>query len=288
MLGGVTVKDFSLEATVRSGQPLDFYSSYEKKGGTEVLGYVTEKGALTITATGSRGSKEISYSAYGYSHAAAGREVRARLGLNDDIRKIRKSIDTDSTIHAALVSMRGLRVTRNPPWETALSFIVSQFNNIKRIRLIMNRLIGRFGGVGSTGVRRFPSPQSIACASISELTACNAGFRARYLRSAAEEWCGINQGSMQGMGYQKAKARLMELDGIGEKVADCILLMGYGRLEAFPVDVWIKRFMEDRYIGKRVSDREIREFAAEKWAGYAGYAQQYLYAYSRREGRDAW
>jgi N-glycosylase/DNA lyase len=112
-----------------------------------------------------------------------------------------------------------------------------------------------------------------------------AGFRAKYIRSVAQACSeSFDLDRLYRKGYEEAKEQLMELDGIGDKVADCILLFGYGKLAAFPIDVWIKRVVEHDYFrGRRKSVKEIHRFAEERWDGYAGYAQQYLYHSARNE-----
>jgi len=91
---------------------------------------------------------------------------------------------------------------------------------------------------------------------------------------------------LRGKGYDSIKESLMEIDGVGDKVADCIALMGYGKLEAFPIDTWVKRMLESIYFGKeRRSIAALHEFADERWGKLAGYAQQYLFHYSRNYSR---
>ena len=129
----------------------------------------------------------------------------------------------------------------------------------------------------------------LSAAEVNDIFSCGTGFRAKYIRSAALAFSDESfADSLYGMEYAEAKAELTKIEGIGEKVADCILLMGYKKLDAFPVDTWVERTMKKMY-GKEmqktkagnVTMKEIRSFAAKKWKGYSGYAQQYLYWYGR-------
>ncbi len=286
----IVVKDFSLGLTAMSGQPLNFYADYSVKDGRDVLSYTTDRGRVTVKALGSGERSHISYSHWGrYTDNTARQELIKRFGLRDDMRKIYGELDTDDYMNAAITELRGLRITENDPWETTLCFVISQFNNIKRIRGIVGRLTERFGEeleIGDGTVRSFPRPETLANADLSEIRACGTGFRDKYIRKVAQE-CGstVDLGEIDDLDYGKAKERLMGLHGIGEKVADCILLFGYKKLDAFPVDVWVKRVVETAYFrGRKRSVREIRRFAERRWGPLAGYANQYIF-WSGRENR---
>ncbi len=288
------VRDFSLRYTAESAQPLAFFGDYSANDGMERLSYATERGVVGITAKGGAGRRqEVQYDFCGdYTENEARSEVRKRLSLSDNMKSIYSKIDTDAFMHSSIGSFYGMRITQNEPWETALCFVVSQFNNVKRIRLIMKRLIEKFGEeekLNGKIAKLFPRARKVSGASISDLLACGAGFRARYIREAAAAFSdGSFASSLYRMEYADAKRELVKMDGIGEKVADCILLMGYKRLDAFPVDTWVSRMMKKNYWNQlqktkygNVTMDEIRRFAAERWHGYAGYAQQYLYWFGR-------
>jgi N-glycosylase/DNA lyase len=278
-------KDFNLKYTIESGQPLAFYNEYSKINNIERLTYPTEKGIIKINVRKAKQGLSISSSFIGdYTDKSSKKEVIKRFGLSDNMKKVYENIDSDAFMHSAISKYYGLRLTENDPWETTLSFVVSQFNNIKRIRLIMQRLINRFGQEieydGNT-VKLFPTSDDIGSASINSIKDCNAGFRALYIKRIAEEWGSFNYKKLYKMDYTEAKESLMEFKGVGEKVADCILLMGYKKIEAFPVDVWIQKIMEKQYFKRTAKPKEIREFAKSQWKEYAGYAQQYIFWYGR-------
>ncbi len=287
MYSGMSANALNLEATYLSGQPITFHAVYSKAEGIESLAYATGKGAIFIEGTGSESAKSLRFGYVGaYGKAEAAREIKKRFGIDDDMHGIYKGIETDMFISEAISRMYGLRVTQSDPWETTLCFIISQFNNIKRIRGIVLNLRRRYGeefDFKGHKMRLFPAPEALSAAEAEGLRACGAGFRARYIKKAAKE---CSEGALDGiydMEYDEAKKHLMQLDGIGDKVADCILLFGYKRYEAFPIDVWIKRIMEKRYMGKNASISEIRSFAHSRWKGLAGYAHEYIYAYGRQK-----
>jgi N-glycosylase/DNA lyase len=229
-----------------------------------------------------RGKSKITV--HGTDIKKAMKDLKYRFGLNDNMKKIYEQISTDEFVKSAIATYPGMRVTVNDPWETTVCFIISQFNNVKRIRLITKNIVKRFGySIDGTDTRTFPSSEVLSGASITDFRECNAGFRAKYLKSAAE-YCTNNLDlyKLRSKSYEELKEELMTISGVGDKVADCIALMGYGKLEAFPIDVWIKRMMERLYFkGKVMKPREIHDFAIGRWGDMAGYAQQYIFHYAR-------
>lgn len=271
---------FNLKATIESGQPLTFHADYSKSDGSEFLSYVTSSGRVDAAFAGPAMRLLPSSDAV--------EDVSVRLGMDHDIKRIYKRISTDKFMEEAIRAYEGMRVTRNDPWETTLCFVVSQFNNLKRIRGSVRDMIARFGEVhvtaNGTRARLFPNQDSLYNASEKSVFACGTGFRAKYIKSIARSCVenGFEFGPLNRMPYAKAKERLMELDGIGDKVADCILLFAYGKYEAFPIDTWVKRVVENIYFkGETKSVRQIHEFAEQKWGKHAGYAQQYLFWHGR-------
>lgn len=278
----LSVKDFSLRHTVESGQPLTFHSEYSCSGGVESLSYVTNSGWIRLRYSASSGS--MRYSCGGsYDNSTAQREIMDRLGLSHDMKVVYKSINTDRFMASAISRFHGMRITKNDPWETTLCFVISQFNNIKRIRGITKGFIERFGALDSSGRHLFPTAEDISSASLGEIRACGTGFRDRYIKGVAEQFAGsFDPESLYGMGYHDAKERLMELDGIGDKVADCILLFGYNKMEAFPIDTWVKRVIEKVYFkGRKRGIKDIHSFVDRTWPSFQGYAQQYIFWYGR-------
>lgn len=279
----------NMMATLESGQPLHFHSDYKLESGISHMTYVTTKGVMQLRWKNAGLSNSIAYKYKGnYTRDSARSGIIKRLGLQEDMELIYNRINTDKHMEHAVNSHYGMRVTVNDPWETTLCYVISQFNNIKRIRGIVKTLISKYGEVfeyeGGT-VRLFPRPEALASLSIEELKSCGTGFRAKYIKSVAQSCAdGFDLERLNDMEYQSAKSELMKLDGVGDKVADCILLMGYGKLGAFPIDVWVKRAMENLYFnGKRKGIKEIHAYADSRWGAYAGYAQQYLFHGARKK-----
>ncbi|MDE1834146.1 MAG: DNA-3-methyladenine glycosylase 2, partial [Candidatus Micrarchaeota archaeon] len=270
------VSDFSLRHTIESGQPLTFYSRYSNHAGTEHLAYVTSEGEINLSLKGDR----LSYRFNGnYTQKTAKNEVISRLGLDDNLPDIYRQINTDIFMAGAIKGFYGMRITKNDPWEASLCFVISQFNNLKRIRGIIGNMVSEFGeDLG--GTKLFPSAQALASADLSSIRACGTGFRDKYVKSVAEQFAfSFDKRKPYKMGYEDAKEKLMELDGIGDKVADCILLFGYNKLDAFPIDTWVKRVMERVYFnGRKRTIKRLHKFALDRWPkSYLGYAQQYIF-----------
>lgn len=174
----------------------------------------------------------------------------------------------------------GMVILRQPTWEAAASFVISQNNNIPRIKSIIEALCRRFGHMitlpSSGWTYTFPEPEKLA--DVAALGGLGLGYRDKYLAALASAVAGgsVNLEAMTTMDYETAKEALKAIPGIGEKVANCILLYGLGHLEAFPVDVWIRRILE----------REFPDgFPVSRYAGFAGLVQQIMFYYERESGR---
>ena len=167
----------------------------------------------------------------------------------------------------------GIRILSQEPFEALITFIISQNNNIKRITGIIGRLCESFGEEISEGTYAFPTPAALAVLSEDDLAPIRAGFRHKYILDAARKVSAgeINLEKVRGLPYEEAKSELMKIKGVGVKVADCVLLYGLHRLDAFPMDVWMKRAMKELFDGM---DPEV-------FKENAGIAQQYIFHYSR-------
>ena len=163
------------------------------------------------------------------------------------------------------------------PWETLCSFIISQNNNIPRIKGIIDRLCMNFGE-NQNGVYTFPSANIIAKLSLEDLSVLRSGFRAKYILDAAKKVSSgeIDLDTLKSMDIDSARQELMKIKGVGPKVADCTLLFALEHIEAFPKDVWIKRAMEKLFGG------QLPECAVP----YAGIVQEYIFYYARTTKLD--
>ncbi len=167
----------------------------------------------------------------------------------------------------------GIHILRQEPFEALISFIISQNNNIKRIEGIVDRLCENFGERLPSGEFAFPTAERLSVLSVEDLAPLRAGFRNRYIIDAAQkvQRGEVNLDLCRSLPFAEAKKSLMTIVGVGEKVADCVLLYGLHRTEAFPMDVWMKRAMSTLF----------PQVKPEDFGEYAGIAQQYIFHYSR-------
>lgn len=196
----------------------------------------------------------------------------------------------DETMKRAVEFGDGIRILRQDPWEMLISFIISQNKAIPHIKECIKNITEQFGfpineftGEDSN-YYTFPSPKELSKATEEDLRACKVGFRAPYILDACHKVLNgeIILNDLYIMPVEEAKAKLMTIKGVGPKIADCILLFAYSRMELFPTDVWIKRVMEGIYFeGREMKLEEIQNFAKDYFGELAGYAQQYLFFYGR-------
>ena len=208
------------------------------------------------------------------------------LALDQDYGPIEQALRRDRRLWEALDAYPGLRILRQDPWECTAAFITSIASNIPRITGNLADLSQACGSplrLGETTLHTFPRPDQVD--DERALRKMKFGFRAQYLVQAARlAHSGILE-EIAALSYDDAKETLMVIPGVAEKVADCVLLFAYGRLNAFPVDTWIRKVMIRMFFkGRKVPDRAIRAFASERWGDLAGVAQQYLYHWSRKSG----
>lgn len=193
--------------------------------------------------------------------------------LNRDYDSLCNRFMQDSHLKTAVTECSGIRVLNQEPWEAICSFIISANNNIPRIKGIIDRLCRLFGDDLGNGDFSFPSAEKIAGAGIDALAPIRAGFRAKYIIDAAEK---VSKGEID---FEKirtaslcdARDELIKIKGVGEKVAQCAMLYGFGKADAFPVDVWVRRIVEELY-----PDGLPECMGEEK-----GIAQQYLFHWRR-------
>lgn len=194
---------------------------------------------------------------------------------------------SDAHLASCLTEFPGLGILRQPFGETLLGFVCSATKQIVQIKAMLAALADRHGREVAPGWRALPDWQALAGVSEDQLRACGLGFRARHVagiaRRLTEEpgWLTATEGAP----YPEAKARLISLPGVGEKIADCVLLFGAGRLEAFPVDTWILKAMARRYGLDDWTPAQVAHFGRIHFGPQAGLAQQYLFAYERARGR---
>lgn len=204
--------------------------------------------------------------------------------LDTDYGKIIAAIDAkDRYLLEAAAFGSGIRILKQDVWEMLVSFIISQQNNIRRIKKCIELLCLRFGEERRTEEGElyagFPTPQRLAGASLEELYACNLGYRSRYIQKTAQSIAlgEVDLEEVRAMEYIQSHAALRKLCGVGGKVADCICLFGLHQLDAFPRDTHINKVCERRY---------PEGFPFEKYRGVAGVLQQYIFYYDLKGSRQ--
>ena len=193
--------------------------------------------------------------------------------LGTDYTAVKEALCLDPVLKKAIDFAPGIRVLRQPFFETLCTFLISQNNNIARIRGIVERLCALAGEPVAYGRFSFPDPARLAGFSLQELAPLRAGWRSAYLLNAAQQVAlgQISEEELRALPLEQARLRLQSLRGVGPKVADCVLLFGLGRWQAFPRDVWINRAMDTLF------PRGIPVCCRSQ----AGIAQQYIFAYAR-------
>lgn len=230
--------------------------------------------------------------------------VRYYFGLDDDLAQISNCIAKDDIIRLALRKFEGLRIVRQNPWECLISFICATYKSIAAIEQMLQKLSAKFGEkrtFDGLDFYTFPSAERLAFASERGLRECGLGYRAKYVQATAKKMHEekMNLESLKSMPYLEARKILLGFAGVGLKVADCVLLFSLEKMEAFPVDVWVKRVILNHYhdhfpdeLVKRMRSHDsltngeyekIGAFARSYFGRYAGYAQEYLYHYERTQ-----
>lgn len=204
---------------------------------------------------------------------------RNYFDLERDYAAIREAVSGNEIIAQAIQFAGGIYILRQEPWEAVCSFIISANNNIPRIKGIISRLCENFGQPLANGGYSFPDPKVLAPLTVEDLAPLRSGFRAKYILDAARKFASgeIDAEAIYTLPIDEARAALMTICGIGPKVADCALLFGWGRVECFPVDVWIRRAMEQLF--------ESKELPTES-RPYAGIVQQYIFHWARMTKLD--
>lgn len=256
------ITDFDLQKTFSCGQCFRFRENENAtfsgvvRGRAVTVGY--QNGMLTL-----------------YGAEEADRALwKDYFDLDRDYGKIRRELSAlHPVMQQAAAYAAGIRILSQEPFEALITFIISQNNHIKRIAGIVDRLCGYFGEEIAEGVYAFPAAETLAALTEDDLAPVRAGFRHPYILDAAKKVSAgeIDLDSLRALPYEEARAELMKIKGVGVKVADCVLLYGLHRLDAFPMDVWMKRAMKELF-----NDMDPGVFGEN-----AGIAQQYIFHYSR-------
>ena len=268
---------FDLTRTLLSGQCFRWTVTGRRARGivSGTVAIVTQtRGHLAIEWEGPRGKPAM---------------IRRHLGADQPLTAIEAELARDPVLRRLLPQTSGIALMRQDPWECLVSYVVSAFNNIPKISLSIRRVAQFCGRPIPNGARAkeytFPTPERLAEVTLARLHSCALGYRALYVRDLARLVADgrVDLDAIARLSHAEARAALLALPGVGEKVADCVLLFAYGRGEAFPVDVWVQRAVEGSYFnGRARTPRAIRDWARDRFGPLAGYAQQHLFAAARR------
>ena len=194
----------------------------------------------------------------------------------------------DPVMEAAVAFGSGMRILQQEKWETLISFILSQNNNIARIKKCVESICSAHGSpIGMyRGKMRyaFPTQEQLACLSPEELDTCRLGYRAKYIVETARQIESDGGKTLSRLGYataEEAYEYLLSLSGVGPKVANCIMLFSMGKYASFPLDVWIRRVMHEFYYIEEGNVKKMQEYAVEHFGEFGGIAQQYLFYYAK-------
>jgi N-glycosylase/DNA lyase len=240
----------------------------------------------------------------GFPEEAKQEFIKKYLRLDDDLPSIYSKIIKDEHVKRAIKLFYGLRISRQEPWECLISYICATYKNIPAIKKMISNISQRFGKkISFDGYEfyTFPQPLDLTRTNPKDLRSCGLGFRAERVLETAKilERGDLSLEALISIDYRNAKRELLSLPGVGPKVADCVLLFSLEKLEAFPVDVWMKRAATKLYANhfdstfvERVSCKgsitlkqyeAINAFGREYFGRYAGYAQEYLFHLLRKQ-----
>ncbi len=217
--------------------------------------------------------------------------LRHYLQIDVDLEKVLATFPNDDAMRASVTACRGLRLLRQDPWECLASFILSSTKQIVQIQQIVRAVCECFGSRIAVPAAHepqysFPTPERVASAAERDLRACKMGFRAPNLLATAGMVAGgeIDLGRLADQDCETARTALVQLPGVGEKIANCVLLFAYGFQDAFPVDVWVRKALLQLYFPRRrPSPQRLERFIRTYFGSNSGYAQQYLFHYMRTQ-----
>ncbi len=271
------LKDFELDHIFECGQCFRWkknddgsYTGVIKNG---VINIKKENDTVTIDGTITEDIEKVVYDYF---------------DMNTDYGKIKQLLcKDDQNMKMASEYGYGIRILHQDMWEMLISYIISAANNIPRISKTIENISREYGKkveFGGEEFYLFPTPEELSLAKVEDLRKLNLGFRDKYVYAATQKVASgeIDLEKIANMPIKEAKKELMKLQGVGAKVADCIMLFSMGKKEAFPVDTWIKKVMNELYI-ESTNITKINEYAVSKFGDYAGIAQQYLFYYKREQ-----
>lgn len=268
------VKDFNLTHVFECGQCFRWIKqqdgSYNGIVRNKAVNVDYKEGTLFITNSDEQDFEDIWYEYF---------------DLGTDYSTIKAALEQDSIMKEAIQTGYGIRLLKQDFWEMLISFIISANNMIPRIMKTVDTLSVLMGKSidKNNNYYSFPEIEALANSSIDDVNKCRAGFRCKYIHQTSQMILvgNIKKEQLMSMDTETARKELMKLPGVGPKVADCILLFSGIKYDVFPIDVWVKRVMEELYLKKDSSHKEIQNFAKNNFGDLTGYAQQYLFYHAR-------
>jgi N-glycosylase/DNA lyase len=258
--------EFDLRLTLASGQVFHW-----SQDGDDWCGLID---SMPVRVRQNAGSLEVAQ--------GDAKHVARYFALDHPLDEIYATFPGDEFSQAALVSCRGLRVIRQPRWECLATFLTSSMKQVSHIRAMSLALRGRYGTrVEGSAVAAYPAPGKLARTSEAKLRECGLGFRAPNLRATAKAVADgrLDLEALANMETNRAREELCKLPGVGRKIANCVLLFAYERLDAVPVDVWIARVVRAMHGDGKLT--ELEAVSQAQFGRYAGYVQQYLFHHAR-------
>ena len=216
--------------------------------------------------------------------------LKIYFDLDTNYDEIKKNIGVDEIMNTAIKFGNGIRILNQDEWEIMISFMISANNRIPMIKKVIENLSKSFGdyicSYRGKEYYSFPTAEKLSESPLEEIQQCKAGFRSARIKEAATRFLGEKNiiYGLKNKTYDEGLEYLKTYKGIGDKVANCILLFSMKQFDTFPVDVWVRRVMQNLYVDSNTSDKEIRLFAENKFENLSGYAQQYLFYYARENG----
>ena len=281
-LGG---QPLDLESTLFSGQAFRWRKKDEWYEGV-VFGHIVRVREV---------DDGIAFSTAGDDVDLTASRLQDYFSLEIDLHEVYSTLSRDEALQEAFDRYCGMRILRQDPWETTLSFLCAQNSNVLRITRNVEDMCRSFGRpVSSGGNTRhtYPTPDALVTAGEQALRDLGLGYRARYIVSAAERVARgtLDLVALRDASYDDALDALMTLDGVGDKVANCIMLFCMDKPQSFPVDTHIRQILRERYPrARRVKSsdiRRVRGWAQEYFSPFPGYANHYLFHSRRVEGRS--
>ncbi len=278
------ISEINIESTINSGQVFLWNKIGEEWFGVDGCDlFILRQSPFKITSTSDK--------------------IGSFFREDDALQKILSDISRDKIVGKTVKQSPGLRLIRQDPFQCYISFICSSNSSIQNIKSMLQNLCKRFGSKKEFKGHEyftFPKPEVLANAPMKELINCKLGFRAKYVKEASQavDSGKINFNELKRLDYEIAKENLKKINGVGNKVADCILLFSLDKMEAFPIDRWTQRILL-KYYSKIFSDitekpvtdkkyKKLHDEIVEYFGPYAGYAQQFLFKMERDLNKKSW